>query len=87
MATEEPRDDRDNLREEVIPPATEVVHLPGPTYLPVVVAFGLALAVSGLVLSWILVGLGLVIFLISTYLWVRDTRRDISELPLEHGHP
>ena len=87
MAAEETGGDREPAREEVIPAASEVVHLPGPTYLPVVVGFGLALAISGIVLNWILVGIGLVIFLISTYLWVRDTRRDISELPLEHGHP
>jgi O-antigen ligase len=86
MASEEPREEREQTREEVIPPASEEVHLPGPTYLPAVLAFGVALAVSGIVLSWILVGVGLVIFLICTYLWIRDTRRDIAELPLEHGH-
>ena len=87
MAAEESRGEREQMRGEVIPAATEKVHLPGPTYLPVVMAFGLALAISGVVLSWILVGIGLVVFLITVYLWVRDTRRDISELPLEHEHP
>jgi hypothetical protein len=86
MAAEAPRDGTEHAREEVIPPASEEVHLPGPTYLPVALALGLALAISGIVLSRILVAVGLVIALICTYLWVRDTRRDISELPLEHGH-
>jgi type IV secretory pathway TrbD component len=66
------------------PPAGEPVHLPGPSYLPVVTAFGLTLAVTGVVLSWILTGLGLVITVVAVWRWIRDTRRDISELPLEH---
>jgi type IV secretory pathway TrbD component len=66
------------------PPAGEPVHLPGPSYLPVVTAFGLTLAVTGVVLSWILSGIGLVITVVAVWRWIRDTRRDISELPLEH---
>jgi hypothetical protein len=66
------------------PPPGEPVHLPGPTYLPVVTAFGLTLAVTGVVLSWVLCGIGVLITLIAVWRWIRDTRRDISELPLEH---
>jgi type IV secretory pathway TrbD component len=66
------------------PHAGEPVHLPGPSYLPVVTAFGLTLTVTGVVLSWILTGLGLVITVVAVWRWIRDTRRDISELPLEH---
>jgi hypothetical protein len=36
------------------------------------------------VLSWIVTGIGVVIALIAVWRWVRDTRQDISELPLEH---
>jgi type IV secretory pathway TrbD component len=50
----------------------------------VVTAFGLTLAVTGVVLSWILSGIGLVITVVAVWRWIRDTRRDISELPLEH---
>jgi type IV secretory pathway TrbD component len=60
------------------------VHLPGPSYLPVVTAFGLTLAVTGVVLSWILTGLGVVITVVAVARWIRDTRSDISELPLDH---
>lgn len=70
--------------QEQIPAASEEVHLPGPTYIPVVVAFGLTLAISGVVISWILVGIGVVIFLVATIMWIRDTRRDIAQLPLQH---
>ena len=64
--------------------AGETIHLPGPSYLPVATAFGLTIAVVGVVLSWVLVAIGLVITVISVVRWVGDTRRDISELPLEH---
>ena len=64
--------------------AGEAVHLPGPSYVPAVTALGLTLAVVGIVLSWLLVAIGLAITLVTLYLWIRDTRRDISDLPLEH---
>jgi hypothetical protein len=66
------------------PPSGETVHLPGPTYLPVVTAFGLTIAITGIVINWVLVGLGVVIVVVALWRWIRDTRRDISELPLEH---
>jgi hypothetical protein len=62
----------------------ESIHLPGPSYQPVVLAFGLTLAITGVVLFPILAVIGLLITLITLYLWIRDTRREISELPLEH---
>jgi hypothetical protein len=69
---------------EAAPPPGEPVHLPGPSYTPVVTAFGLTLAITGIVLSTILIVLGVAITLIALYRWIADTRRDISELPLEH---
>ena len=77
-------DDTVHMDGSPAPPAGEPVHLPGPSYLPVVTAFGLTLAVTGVVLSWILSGLGVVITVVAVWRWIRDTRRDISELPLEH---
>jgi type IV secretory pathway TrbD component len=64
--------------------AGEAVHLPGPSYLPVATAFGLTIAVVGVVLSWVIVGIGLVIAVVAILRWIRETRQDISELPLEH---
>ena len=69
---------------EPAPPAGESVHLPGPTYLPVVTAFGLPSRSPASLLSWVLVGLGVVIVIVALWRWIGDTRRDISELPLEH---
>ena len=69
--------------DEIAPPSEEV-HLPGPSYLPVWTAFGLTLAIVGVVLSWFVCGLGVVIALYSIIRWIRGTRQDISDLPLEH---
>jgi hypothetical protein len=69
--------------EEITPPSEEV-HLPGPSYLPVWTAFGITLALVGVVLSWFVCGLGVVIALYTILRWIRDTRQDISDLPLEH---
>ena len=66
------------------PPAGEAVHLPGPTYLPVITAVGIAIAVIGVVQSWILVALGVIVTLVAVWRWICDTRTDMAELPLEH---
>jgi hypothetical protein len=66
------------------PPAGEAIHLPGPSYLPVTTAFGIALAVCGIVLALPMVVIGLAIALVSVWRWVGETRREIGELPLEH---
>jgi membrane protein implicated in regulation of membrane protease activity len=66
------------------PPAGEAIHLPGPSYLPVLTAAGIALTVVSVVISWVLVALGVLITVVAVWRWVRETRRDMSELPLEH---
>ena len=67
-----------------VPPPGEAIHLPGPSYLPVVVALGATIAICGVVINWLIFGAGLLITLIAILRWVGDTRRDIAELPLEH---
>ena len=79
MAREEIR-----LPEEPAPPAGEPVHLPGPSYLPVITALGVTIAVIGVVVSFLLVVLGGLITLVAVVKWVRETREEMSELPLEH---
>jgi hypothetical protein len=64
--------------------AGEAIHLPGPSYQPVVLAFGLTLAITGVVIFPPATVIGGVISVVAVYLWIRDTRRDVSELPLEH---
>ena len=77
-------DDTIHTDEAPAPPPGEPVHLPGPSYLPVLTAFGLTLAVTGVVLSWVICGIGVVITLVVVWRWIRETRQDIAELPLEH---
>jgi uncharacterized membrane protein len=77
--------DRARSDEPPQPPApSEAIHLPGPSYLPILVATGIAITLVGVVLSWILVVIGVIVFLIPAFRWIRETREDISELPLEH---
>ncbi len=72
------------LAEETPEPRGELIHLPGPSYLPVLTAAGIAVAVAGIVISPIMVVLGAIVAVICIFKWVRETRQEISELPLEH---
>jgi hypothetical protein len=76
----------DSVEHRDITPAGEEVHMPAPSALPLINAAALALTIVSLTLSWWLVGFGAIVFLATTVRWVRDVRRDINELPLEHSH-
>jgi Flp pilus assembly protein TadB len=69
-----------------VAPAGEEVHMPASSALPLINAAALALTIVSLTLSWWLVGFGAIIFLATTIRWIRDVRRDIDALPLEHSH-
>ncbi len=66
------------------PPVGEEVHLPGPSMLPFFCAIGITLAVVGTTISIYFSIIGVIVFLVTVVMWIRDTRRDISELPEEH---
>ncbi len=68
------------------PPVGEEIHLPGPSLIPFLSAIGITLMVIGTTLGWWISIVGLVIFLLTLFRWVRDTRRDVAELPEEHPH-
>lgn len=68
------------------PPVGEEVHMPAPSILPLINAAALALAIVAITLSWWIVGAAMIVFLATTIRWLRDVRRDIAELPLEHSH-
>ena len=53
---------------------------------PEFVVGGITLAIVGTTLSLIISALGLIIFIVTTVMWIRDTRRDIEQLPEEHPH-
>ena len=67
-----------------LPPPSEEVHIPEPSYLPALTALGLTLALVGVILTWVLTAIGLVIAVVSIVRWIRQTREEMSELPLEH---
>jgi hypothetical protein len=69
-----------------IPPTGEAVHMPAPSALPLINAAALAFAIVCITVNWILVGVGLVVFLLTTIRWIVETRREIAQLPLEHEH-
>jgi hypothetical protein len=67
-----------------VPPAGEPIHLPDPSFLPVMTALGMTIAICGVVLSWVVCGIGVVITLVSILKWTAATRRETAQLPLEH---
>jgi hypothetical protein len=72
----------DEQPEGALPPASEQVHLPDPSYLPAVLALGVTIAIVGVIKSWIVVAIGVLIFLVALTRWIRQTREEMSELPL-----
>jgi hypothetical protein len=72
------------LEGEVVQPPSEAVHLPEPSYLPVIVAAGITVAVIGVVVHFGIVVLGAAVTLFAIVRWIRETREGISELPLDH---
>jgi hypothetical protein len=67
------------------PPVGEQIHMPAPSILPLINAAGLALAIVSITLTVYLVVFGLIVFVVTGIKWIADTRREISDLPLEHG--
>jgi hypothetical protein len=70
--------------EPEVPPAGEEVHLPGPSIQPVLLAFGITLGIVGITTFFVLVVIGALISVGTIAVWIRDTRRAIDELPLDH---
>jgi cytochrome c oxidase subunit IV len=67
-----------------LPPPTEEIHLPDPSYLPVVVALGVTIVVVGVIMSWVVVAVGAIIALVALLRWIRQTRDEMADLPLGH---
>jgi hypothetical protein len=63
------------------PPVGEEIHLPGPSFVPLANALGLAIAIIGLALGFPITVVGLIIFFGSLVRWVRETRHEVNELP------
>ena len=67
-----------------VPPAGEQIHVPRPSWLPVLLGIGLTLALIGITLSLVLTVIGLVLAIPVLVIWIRSSREDISNLPPGH---
>jgi hypothetical protein len=68
-----------------VPPTGEEIHLPGPTILPLLTAVGITLLLVGVTtfIEFTIVGAVLTIYCVAR--WIKDTRHEIDELPLDAG--
>jgi hypothetical protein len=65
------------------PPSGEEIHLPGPSILPVLTAVGITLLLIGLTTFIELTVAGGVLTIGCLWRWIKDTRHEVDELPLE----
>jgi O-antigen/teichoic acid export membrane protein len=67
-----------------LPPAGEEIHLPGPSIQPFLLTIGITCFIVGLTWkTWLLI-FGAVLAIIVIAVWIRDARRELDSLPLEH---
>lgn len=66
-----------------LPPVGEEIHLPGPTVLPVLTAVGLTLLLIGFTTFIVLSVAGGLLTIGCIARWIKDTRSEIDELPLD----
>lgn len=72
MATPEPHPTEESHGE---------IHLPPPSIWPVVLALGIAILLTGLIINPVVVIVGAILTALAIALWVRDARREFAELP------
>jgi hypothetical protein len=70
--------------EPEVPPAGEELHLPGGSIQPILLAFFIAVAIVGVTTTIYMVIVGVIASVWIIIAWIRDTRREINELPLDH---
>ena len=67
-----------------VPPAGDEIHLPGGSIQPVLLTLGITMTIVGVTTNVFIVIAGAILSVCVIVAWIRDTRRDIDELPLEH---
>jgi hypothetical protein len=63
------------------PEQHEAFHLPPPSIWPAVLAVGIAVLLTGLIINLVVVIIGAVVSLAAVAFWVRDARHEFSQLP------
>ncbi len=66
-----------------VPPVGEEIHLPGPSILPILTALGVTLTVVGITTFIELTIIGGLLTIFCLVRWIKDTRSEINELPLD----
>jgi hypothetical protein len=66
-----------------IPPVGEEIHLPGPSILPLLTAVGVTLLLVGLTTFIELSVIGAALLISCIVRWIKDTRSETDELPLD----
>jgi hypothetical protein len=67
-----------------VAPAGEEIHLPGPSIQPLLLTVGITMGLLGVTIFFPFVIAGVLLALFVAVRWIREARRDIDELPLEH---
>ena len=65
------------------PPVGEEIHLPGPSILPFLTAIGITLTLVGVTTFIEFTIIGGVLTIWCLVRWIKDTRHEIDELPLD----
>jgi hypothetical protein len=65
------------------PPVGEEIHLPEPSILPILTALGITLALVGVTTFIELTIIGGLLTIYCLVRWIKDTRSEIDELPLD----
>ncbi len=66
-----------------VPPVGEEIHLPGPSILPMLTAVGVTLALVGFTTFIELTVVGAILTIVCVARWIKETRHEIDELPLD----
>lgn len=66
-----------------VPPVGEEIHLPGPSILPLLTAVGITLALVGVTTFIEFTVVGVILTVVCVARWIKDTRRETNELPLD----
>jgi len=66
-----------------VPPVGEEIHLPGPSILPVLTAVGITLTLVGITTFVELTIAGGALTIGCVVRWIKDTRSEVDELPLD----
>ena len=72
-------------RDRDVAPAGDEIHLPGGSIQPVLLTLGITMTIVGVTTNVFIVIAGAILSVCVIVAWIRDTRRDIDELPLEHA--